>query len=137
MRSLTPGFALVAVVGLVAGTCTALGAGTSIADEQPSRMVTVRDVTARPGMVSGVLVNHSQKLLRDVRLLFHHTWLWADEFHPGEDSPGRADYYTVRNELPPGGTVEFSYRPEPPLPDRGDGRFETTVDVVGWMEVGR
>ena len=50
------------VVGLVAGTCTALGAGTSIADEQPSRMVTVRDVTARPGMVSGVLVNHSQKL---------------------------------------------------------------------------
>ena len=115
MRSLTPGFALVAVVGLAAGTCTALGAGTSIADEQPSRMVTVRDV----------------------RLLFHHTWLWADEFHPGEDSPGRADYYTVRNELPPGGTVEFSYRPEPPLPDRGDRRFETTVDVVGWMEVGR
>jgi len=39
--------------------------------------------------------------------------------------------------LPPGGTVEFSYRPEPPLPGRDDGRFETTVDVVGWMEVGR
>ena len=77
MRLLTPALALVAVVGLVAGTCTAVGAGTSIADEQPSRMVTVRDVTARPGMVSGVLVNHSQKLLRDVRLLFHHTWLWA------------------------------------------------------------
>src|SRR5207244_10941065 len=66
VRSLTPGFALVAVVGLAAGTCTAPGAGTSIADEQPSRMVTVRDVTARPGIVSGARGHPSTKHLRAV-----------------------------------------------------------------------
>jgi hypothetical protein len=56
---------------------------------------------------------------------------------PGEDSPGRVDYYTVRSELPPAGEVELKYRPEPPLPDRADGHFETTVEVAGWTETGR
>ncbi len=136
MRLLAFAFALVAVVGALA-TPRAAGADMYIADEQPSRVVTVRDVTSRPGGVSGVLVNHSEKLLRDIRLLFHHTWLWADELHPGEESPGRVDYYTARSDLPAGGTLEFSYKPEPPLPDRHDGRFETTVEVVGWTEIGR
>jgi hypothetical protein len=109
-----------------------------IADDGPDRIVVVRDVTATPqGAVSAVLVNHSRKELRDVRLLIHHTWLWKNEMKPGEDSPGRVDYYTVRSRLPPDGEVEFKYRPEPSLPDRDDGRFATTVDVVGWTEIGR
>ncbi len=108
-----------------------------IAEQHPSRLVVARDVTTRRGVVSGVLENHSRKRLRDVRLLFHHTWYWKDERHPGDDSPGRVDYYTLRTELPPGEEVEFSYRPEPPLPDRDDGRFGTTVEVVGWTEIGR
>ena len=107
------------------------------AEEQPSKIVAVRDVTTRDGVVHGVLVNRSNKTLRDVRLLIRHTWLWKNEKKPGEDSPGRVDYYTVRSELPPGGTVELTYRPQPPLPDRDDGRFETSVEVVGWTEIGR
>jgi hypothetical protein len=97
----------------------------------------VRDVTTRHGVVSGVLVNGSRKLLRDVRLLIHHDWLWKDEKHPGEDSPGRVDYYTVRSDLGPGKSLDFTYRTEPPLPDRDDGHFETAVEVVGWTEIGR
>lgn len=110
---------------------------TLIADEQPSHDVTVRDVVAQHGAVSGVLVSRSRKPLRDVRLLIHHNWFWQNEQKPGDDSPGRVDYHTVRSELPPGATVEFTYRPEPPLPVRDDGHFETTVDVVGWTEIGR
>ena len=109
-----------------------------IADDGPDRTVVVRDVAATPqGAVASTLVNHSGKELRDVRLLIHHTWLWKNETKPGDDSPGRVDYYTVRSRLPPNGEVEFKYRPEPPLPDRDDGHFETTVDVVGWTEIGR
>ena len=137
MRMPASMFAVVAVLVPLGGTCFARSADTLIADEGPSRVVVVRDVASRHGLVSGVLVNHSPKLLRDVRLLFHHNWLWKNEMRPGDESPGRVDYYTVRSELPPGETVEFSYRPEPPLPDRDDGHFETTVDVVGWTEIGR
>lgn len=109
-----------------------------IADDGPDRVVVVRDVTATPqGIVSGTLVNRSHKELRDVRLLIHHTWFWKKEMKPGDDSPGRVDYYTARSALPPDGEVKLSYRPEPPLPDRDDGHFETTVDVVGWTEIGR
>ena len=107
-----------------------------IAAEQPSKVIVVRDVGSQRGIVKGVLENHSRKRLRDVRLIFHHTWFWKDEKHPGDDSPGRVDYYTVRSELPPSGEVEFTYRPEPPLPDRDDGHFETTVEVDGWTEIG-
>ncbi len=108
-----------------------------IADERSDRVVTVRDVAAHQGTVSGVLVNRSHKQLRDVRLLIHHNWLWANEQKPGDDSPGRVAYYTVRTRVPPEGDVSFTYRAEPPLPERDDGRFETTVEIVGWTEIGQ
>ena len=130
--------ALIALELLAAPVAQGRSPDTLIAEEeQPSKVVAVRDVTTRDGVVHGVLVNRSNKTLRDVRLLFRHTWLWKNEMKPGDDSPGRVDYYTVRSELPPGGTVEFTYRPQPPLPDRDDGRFETSVEVVGWTEIGR
>lgn len=109
-----------------------------IADDGPDRTVVVHDITTTPqGIVSGALVNNSHKELRDVRLLIHHTWLWKNEMKPGDDSPGRVDYYTVRSQLPPNGQLDFKYRPEPALPDRDDGHFETSVEVVGWTEIGR
>ncbi len=132
MRTSVAMLAVVAAM-MIPRTTAVARAQTLIAAEQP---VVVRDVSTRGGVVSGVLVNRSGKLLRDVRLLFQHTWLWSDEMHPGEESPGRVDYYTVKNDLPPNGTVEFTYRPDPPLPHRDDGHFETSVDVVGWTEIG-
>lgn len=137
MRTLVHVAALAVATMLMATAGARAATDTLIADEQPSRVVTVRDVTTRTGVVSGVLVNRSQKRLRDVRLIFHHEWLWKNEKKPGDESPGRVDYYTVKSELPPGGDVEFTYRPEPPLEQRDDGRFETTVEVVGWTEIGR
>jgi hypothetical protein len=129
----------VAILTVLLATTAVHAAGPDkmVSDDGPDRIVVVRDVTTTPrGGVSGVLVNHSHKQLRDIRLLIHHTWLWKKEMKPGDDSPGRVDYYTVRSELPPEGEIELKYRPEPPLPDRDDGHFDTTVEVAGWTEIG-
>lgn len=127
---------LIAATAILA-TAVPAGARTVIADEEPGSSVVVRHVQARDdGVVTGVLVNRSTRLVRDVRLLVRHSWLWSHEFSPGEDSPGRVAYHVVPADIPPAGSVEFRYRPDPPLPDRSDGRFETSVEVVGLTEIG-
>jgi hypothetical protein len=103
--------------------------------DQMSRLVEVQDVRASGDTVSGTVVNASGKPVRDVQLLVKYVWLWNDERHPGNDSPGRADYYTLPGELAPGERRDFTYRPDEPLPHRRDGRFNPTVQVSGAMEV--
>jgi hypothetical protein len=100
----------------------------------------LRDVELRgrfneDGSLSGVIANRSGEPVRDIQLLIEHSWLWADEFHPGESGPGRARYVTVPTLLPPDKSVEFRYQPVPPLPYRSDGRFETTAEVVGFDRI--
>ena len=134
--------ALLAAVGCASAIVpTAARAAGEIAGERivsPDRLreiADVRDVTlADDGTVSGLVVNRSGQVLRDVRLLINYEWLWKNEFRPGTDSPGRADYYTLPQEIPPGGSVRFTYRPEEPLSRRSDGRFETSVHVAGLTE---
>jgi len=105
---------------------------------QLQKIVEVRDVRAQPDQVSGVLVNLSSKPVRNVRVRIDRTWLWADERRAGgtEESPGRSAVYAVPGEIPPGGRLPFTYRPETPLPQRSDGRFETSVSVVGLEQTG-
>ena len=102
------------------------------------QIVAVRDVRADSDQVSGVLVNLSSKRVHHVRILVTRSWLWADERHPGaaEDNPGRATVYTVPGEIPAGGQLPFTYRGTTPLPQRSDGRFETSVSVVGLDQEG-
>ena len=73
--------------------------------------------------------------MRDVQLLISYQWLWENETHPGEGGPGRAVFYTVNQEIPPGGQVPFAYRPEAPLSERSDGRYTTNVSVAGFTEI--
>ena len=116
---------------------TAGAADRALIGDEAADSVLLRDVVARDdGGVTGVVVNRSTRLVRDVRLLIRHGWLWKNERHPGDDSPGRVAYHLVPADVPPGGNIEFRYHPDPPLPDRSDGRFETTVEVVGSTEVG-
>jgi len=126
MRALRAAFFTIAVLGVVAAA-----PGLAAAEA-----VVVRNVTVTDGTVTGDLVNTSHRLVRDVRLLVRHTWLWAGERSPGEDSPGRAAYPTVHEDIPPGGSRAFTVRPDPPLPVRSDGHFETSVEVVGATEIG-
>ena len=103
--------------------------------EQATQSVAVRNVTAQNGVVSGEIVNHSPRTLHDVELLVRHVWHWKNEFRPGDDNPGMASYYTMAEEIPPGGSVPFTYRQLSPLESRADGQFETMVSVAGFTEV--
>lgn len=100
------------------------------------QIVDVRDVRAEPDQVSGVLVNLSSKPVRSIRIRIDRSWLWADERHPGDDDPGRSVVYTVPGDILPGGQLPFTYRSDTPLPQRSDGRFETSVSVIGIEQVG-
>jgi len=136
--------------GIVLGVGTALLLGLMIAPrsaaaqqeqivsaEQASQLVTVNSVrTDDDGTVSGTLVNRSNHTLRNVQLMIDHAWMWEDEIHPGSDSPGRTDFYTVGKSIPPNSNVNFEYRTSPPLPHRADGYFKTRVKVASFTEVG-
>jgi hypothetical protein len=109
-----------------------------VATGELARYVAVRDVNETDGAVSGVVQNTSDRPLRNIELRVEHRWLWANEFRPGEDTMSRSSTVIVPGELPPGGSARFSYRPDPPLPVRSDGRFQTVVEVKGLtrMEAG-
>jgi hypothetical protein len=109
-------------------------AETIISRQQATQDVLVSDVRAEGGAVSGVVVNNTGHEIQNVKLLVRHDWLWANEFSPGQDSPGRAIVHTIEEDIPPGGQVPFTYHPESPLPQRADGRFQTSVVVLGYTQ---
>lgn len=115
----------------------AAGAAKQPPDLSPSpleQIVAVRDVRGNDELVSGVLVNLSDRVVRDVRLLVDRSWLWAHARPPSDaaDDPGRVAVHTVPGQIPPSGQLPFTYRGGKPLPQRADGRFETSVSVVGF-----
>jgi len=95
--------------------------------------IVINDLTVREGSVSGVVVNTSSGRIRRVQLLLRQAWLWNDERHPGADSPGRTLPVTLRTDVAPNGSAPFVFQ-TPPLARRFDGRFVTTMDVVGFTE---
>jgi hypothetical protein len=122
----------------VAGNALASESSKSVlSDAQAATDVRVSDVRAHNGVVTGTLVNTSRTPVRNVELLVRRTWFWSNERHPGNDNPGRADVYAVRAEIPPHEQMPFTYQVSPPLPQRDDGHFQTTVEVVGFAQVGR
>jgi hypothetical protein len=113
------------------------GAGPTLqSPEAAGRVVSLRnEMTTEQGEVFGELVNHTKQTLREVRLQILYSWRWKNELHPGKDDPGRATYYLLDQEIPPGQTVRFNYKPSPPLASREDGQFEISVKVVGFAQV--
>jgi hypothetical protein len=104
--------------------------------EEVGRVASLQNVASTDeGEVSGELVNHSKQTLREVRLQILYSWRWKNEHRPGRDDPGRATYYVLDKEIPPGQTVRFNYRPSPPLPVRDDGEFDISVKVAGFAQV--
>jgi hypothetical protein len=134
MNKLCSSLVVAIIVALTLTTLTAKSA-TLIAPDQAAQIVTVRNVTEKDGEVRGELVNNSKQTLRDIELQILYSWRWKNEFHPGTDDPGRAVYFTINKELPPGQSGQFEYRPAPPLPARNDGYFDVSVKVVGFAQV--
>ena len=120
----------------VLGFVSALAASDTVLEGgKAAEIVSLANLKVEEGVVSGELLSRSQRPLRDVQLLIRYIWQWKKEFKPGEDTDGRSVYYTVEEEISPGGKVEFTYGPSPPLPSRPDGYFETMVTVAGFSEV--
>ena len=103
------------------------------ADTNPE--VEVTNVRAEDGSVTGTVTNRSSQPVRNVRVLIDHVWHWKNERHPGEDNPGRAEFYTIQGEIPPGGSLPFKLD-EAPLPRRSDGRFQTIAHVIEYVQIG-
>ena len=131
-------FAFVSFIAicLTALPMTAISATLMLAN-QAAEIVSLKNVTVKDGEVAGEVVNNSKQTLRDVQLQILYSWRWKDEFHPGKDDPGRADYHMVNQEIPPGQSARLNYKPSPPLPSRKDGYFDITVSVVGFTQVYR
>jgi hypothetical protein len=112
------------------------GGATLLTREEVGRVASLQNVAStEEGEVSGELVNHSKQTLREIRLQILYSWRWKNENHPGRDDPGRATYYVLDKEIPPGQTVQFNYKPSPPLASRDDGEFDISVKVAGFAQV--
>ena len=100
------------------------------------RVASLRNIlSTEGGEVSGEVVNNTKQTLRDVRLQILYSWRWKNEYQPGKDDPGRATYYVLNQEIPPGQTLRFNYKPSPPLAAREDGQFDISVKVAGFAQV--
>ena len=109
---------------------------TLLTQEDAGRVASLRNVTSTPeGEVSGEIVNNSKQTVRDVQLQILYSWRWKNETRPGKDDPGTVNYHSLNQEIPPGKTTRFNYKPSPPLPSRTDGQFDITVKIIGFAEI--
>lgn len=99
------------------------------------KSIRIQNLQASPSMVTGVVANHSPHEIREIEILVQYHWLWANEFKPGDQPPGRAAFIKLDKALEPGQSMEFRYEPTPPLTARKDGRFAPEVSIAGFTVV--
>jgi hypothetical protein len=102
---------------------------------EEAKSVAIKDLKADASEVSGVIVNNTPHTIREIEVLIQYHWLWANEFKPGLESPGRVASLKLDKDLLPGESTTFRYVPSPPLPNRQDGRFDPEVVVAGFTIV--
>jgi hypothetical protein len=124
-------------MGLLFWTYPTVAAATQdvfVSSTEVAKDVMVTNVQSHNGTISGVITNRSSEPVRNVQLLVDHVWYWKNEFRPGRSSPGRSEFHTVTGEIPPGGSMPFTFQSEP-LPQRADGHFEAKVRVTRFTQV--
>ena len=102
---------------------------------EAAQTIVINDLRVQEGSVSGTIVNKSAATVHGVELLLRQTWMWNNERHPGTYSPGRTLPFTLGGDVAPNASAPFTFN-TPPLAHRSDGRFVTTMDVIGFSEVG-
>ena len=108
---------------------------TVLAPQEAARIIRIQDLKATPSLISGVIVNNSPHIVRDIELLIEYHWLWANEFKPGVESPGRVVTFKLDKELKPGQSTDFRYTPDAPLSARNDGQYDPEVTVASFTTV--
>lgn len=106
-------------------------------EDKADYVVALENVVIQDGDVSGVLVNKSQQGVYGIDLQVLYSWRWNNDFHPGRDDPGRAEYFKIDKEISPGQRVPFVHKPSPPLPARKDGVFDISVKVISFTKIFR
>lgn len=66
---------------------------------------------------------------RTVELLVKYAWVWKDK---NDAIPARAEYVAIQDDIEPGSSLAFTYRPPHSLPDRDDGYFVSSIEIVGF-----
>jgi hypothetical protein len=94
--------------------------------------VSVSEQDVRDGKLNTVIENNSAKYLGEIEVLVTYNWLWKNDYRPGDDNPGWAEYVTVVADVEPGASIPFTYTPESRLPNRDDGHFMPVATVVGY-----
>lgn len=123
------GFVASAVAGTAADNVEINGSSHDL------KNVVLEDTVGLDGSVTGIITNRSDSTVQDIQVLIRHAWRWKNEYHPGDNDPGRAEYVRLEKPLLPGEKVTFQYQPVPALPERSDGRFETTADIVAFDQI--
>ena len=100
-----------------------------LSSTQQSAAISVRNVQVQGLEVQGEIVNHTADTVISAGVLVSHSWLWADETHPGADDPGWVDIYPLTVNIPPGGSAPFHVNSSRPAPQRSDGMFQTSVSI--------
>jgi len=105
--------------------------------ETADQVLALEKISIQDGEVSGELVNRSSQGVYGVDLQVLYSWRWNNDFHPGRDDPGRAEYFRIEKEISPGQRVPFVHKPSPPLPARKDGTFDISIKVIGFTRIFR
>lgn len=108
---------------------------TVVPSSDAAQTIVISNLSVHDGSVSGTVVNTSPATVRGVELLLRQTWMWNNERHPGTDSPGRTLPFTLRGDVAPNASAPFTFQ-IPPLDQRSDGRFVTSMEVTAFSEVG-
>ena len=88
-------------------------------------------MTGDAASVSGRLVNLSHGTVSNLKLSVSDMFLRTNERHPGSNDPSQTGTYTLAQEIPPNGSAPFTVQRTTALPTRGDGQFETKIEVMG------
>jgi hypothetical protein len=105
--------------------------------ETADQVLALEKIAISDGEVSGELVNRSSQGVHGVELQVLYSWRWNNDFHPGRDDPGRAEYFKIDKEISPGQRVPFVHKPSPPLPARKDGTFDINIKVISFTRIFR
>jgi hypothetical protein len=135
MRTLKNRRAAATFVAAITLASSAFAETVEIADQDRNSPIQVASATLEGNTVAGTLINRGSDEVRDIRLLVDIAFLWANETHPGEVSPGRAVVFTVAGPLPAQGTLNFNLHPDPPIEERPDGRYQPKVRVMGYQTI--
>jgi hypothetical protein len=128
--------AIFVLVSLAMIFCTGQASAQSIrSQDEVARAVTIDKIAVKDETISGEVHNLSPNSMRDVQLYTRYIWMWDNEFHPGSNDPSASFIYTVPQEIPPGGSVPFTFSPSPTIAKPSGGRFMVRVSAAGYTEV--